>query len=69
LAGKIKNFTGIDDPSEMPYRSEIVIKTDKQSPEDSLERILVGLKALKRFSPALQRDHWEITYCQQKRPN
>jgi adenylylsulfate kinase len=32
LAGKIKNFTGIDDPFETPCRSEIVIKTDKESP-------------------------------------
>jgi adenylylsulfate kinase-like enzyme len=68
LAGKIKNFTGIDDPFETLYRSEVVIKTDKQSPENSLERILVGLKALKRLPPALQSDHWGISYCQQKKP-
>lgn len=54
LAGKIKNFTGIDDPFETPYRPEIVIKTDEESPEESLERLLLGLKALKRFPPALQ---------------
>jgi adenylylsulfate kinase len=54
LAGKIKNFTGIDDPFETPYRPEIVIKTDEESPDESLERLLVGLKALKRFPPALQ---------------
>ncbi|MDQ3252712.1 MAG: bifunctional sulfate adenylyltransferase/adenylylsulfate kinase [Acidobacteriota bacterium] len=38
--GKIKNFTGIDDPYEPPLNPEIVIDTVRQSAEENAERIL-----------------------------
>jgi sulfate adenylyltransferase len=40
LAGKLKNFTGIDDPYEPPLNPEIVIDTVRQSAEENAERIL-----------------------------
>lgn len=43
-AGKIKNFTGIDDPYEDPVKPEIHIKTDGKSPEESLEEIKRAIK-------------------------
>src|SRR6476660_6354220 len=38
-AGEIKGFTGIDDPYEAPERAEIVIDTDRLSPEDSARAV------------------------------
>jgi sulfate adenylyltransferase len=38
--GKIKNFTGIDDPYEEPSSAEIVIDTVECQPEENAERIL-----------------------------
>ncbi|HMF57747.1 MAG TPA: bifunctional sulfate adenylyltransferase/adenylylsulfate kinase [Pyrinomonadaceae bacterium] len=38
--GKLKNFTGIDDPYEPPLKPEIVIDTVKRSAEENAERIL-----------------------------
>jgi adenylylsulfate kinase len=39
-AGEIKEFTGISDPYEPPENAELVIETDKQSPEESAQQIL-----------------------------
>ena len=39
-AGEIKEFTGISDPYEPPENPEILIETDKQSPEESAKQIL-----------------------------
>jgi adenylylsulfate kinase len=39
-AGEIKEFTGISDPYEPPENPEILIHTDKQSPEESAQQIL-----------------------------
>lgn len=40
--GEIKNFTGIDSPYEAPEQAEVVIATEKTSPEKATEQ-LVGL--------------------------
>ena len=42
--GKLKNFTGIDDPYEAPTCPDIHIRTDTLSIEDSVEYILSCLK-------------------------
>ena len=42
-AGELKGFTGIDAPYEAPEDPEIVVHTDKQTPEESVARILDGL--------------------------
>jgi bifunctional enzyme CysN/CysC len=39
-AGEIKNFTGIDDPYEVPENPEITIHTDRESVKESVERLL-----------------------------
>jgi adenylyl-sulfate kinase len=44
--GKIKNFTGVDDPYEEPEHPELVIETDKESIEESVERIFAKLVEL-----------------------
>jgi adenylyl-sulfate kinase len=42
-AGEIKNFTGISDPYEAPTSAEVVVHTDKESIEESAEKILAYL--------------------------
>src|SRR5947209_3892102 len=44
--GKIKNFTGVDDPYEEPEHPELVIETDKETIEESVERIFARLTEL-----------------------
>jgi adenylylsulfate kinase len=39
-AGEIKGFTGIDDPYEPPEKPEVVIDTERTSPEAAAEQIL-----------------------------
>jgi len=43
LEGKIKNFTGIDSPYEVPEDAEIVIDTRQGGPESAAQRIIDGL--------------------------
>jgi adenylylsulfate kinase len=45
-AGEIKQFTGIDDPYEPPLNPEIECHTDKEELEESVKKVLEGLKNL-----------------------
>jgi len=47
LAGEIKNFTGISDPYENPKNPEVVVNTDKETPDESTQIVLDKLKELK----------------------
>jgi adenylylsulfate kinase len=44
--GKLKGFTGVDDPYEEPEHPELVIETDKETIEESLARIFAKLEEL-----------------------
>lgn len=44
--GKIKNFTGVDDPYEAPEHPDLVIETNKETVEESVERIFAKLVEL-----------------------
>ncbi|MCD6236532.1 MAG: adenylyl-sulfate kinase, partial [Thermoplasmata archaeon] len=44
LAGEIKGFTGIDDPYEEPDNPEVLVETDKESLEESVEKVLNKLR-------------------------
>ncbi len=46
LAGEIKGFTGVDDPYEPPLSPEVVVRTDRESPRESLARIVGKLEDL-----------------------
>lgn len=46
LAGEISNFTGISDPYEAPLHPEIVVKTDREMPEISKNKIVAKLEEL-----------------------
>ncbi len=39
-AGEIKNFTGIDDPYEPPLNPEVICYTDKETVEESTQKVL-----------------------------
>jgi len=44
--GKIKNFTGVDDPYEEPENPELIIETDRETIEESVARIFAKLTEL-----------------------
>ncbi len=43
LAGEIKNFTGVSDPYEPPLNPEVIVDSSKETPEESVARILAKL--------------------------
>lgn len=43
LAGEIAHFTGVSDPYEPPDRPEVVVESDRETVEQSLEKIAVYL--------------------------
>ncbi len=49
LAGEITGFTGVDDPYEAPEHPELVVDTESQTPEESLQTVLTRLRELDRI--------------------
>ena len=49
--GKIKGFTGVDDPYEEPDHAELVVETDKETVEESVNRIFAKLEELGYLEP------------------
>ena len=50
-AGQLKGFTGIDAPYEAPEDAEIVVRTDEQTPAQSVDQIMVELLPRLRLQP------------------
>jgi adenylyl-sulfate kinase len=46
MAGEIENFTGVSDPYEPPENPEVVVETDKETPEECLQKILTKLEEM-----------------------
>jgi sulfate adenylyltransferase/3'-phosphoadenosine 5'-phosphosulfate synthase len=46
LAGEIKEFTGVSDPYEEPLHPEVVVETDRETVEESVNKILARLREL-----------------------
>lgn len=44
IAGKMKAFTGVDDPYEIPDLPEITIETDRLTLDESVEKIVLYLR-------------------------
>lgn len=44
-AGQIQQFTGLDDPYEEPEKPEIIVDTEHQTVQQSVEKILEALKS------------------------
>jgi bifunctional enzyme CysN/CysC len=45
-AGKLANFTGIDSPYERPERAEVVVASDRSTPDEAAERIVGKLREM-----------------------
>jgi len=50
-AGEIKGFTGIDDPYEEPLNPEMVIQTDKMSPQEATVALIERLESMGKIEP------------------
>ena len=46
LAGEITNFTGIDDPYEAPLNPDLTLNTDKETIEESIEKVMQKLREI-----------------------
>jgi adenylylsulfate kinase len=46
LRGEIKEFTGVSDPYEEPHQPEILIESDTETLEESVQQVLKELKRL-----------------------
>lgn len=46
LEGKIKHFTGVDDPYEEPEKPELIVDTDIESVEESVGKVLEKIEEL-----------------------
>ena len=46
IAGEIKNFTGVDDPYEPPEKPEVIVDTDRETVEESTDKIIRTLEML-----------------------
>jgi len=49
IAGEIPNFTGVSDPYEPPLAPEVEVRTDQQTPSESIQAILDALARLGRL--------------------
>jgi adenylyl-sulfate kinase len=58
MAGEIKHFTGIDDPYEAPLAPEIMVETDKETPEQSAARIITRLEELQYITASSEPDSY-----------
>ena len=45
LAGEIAHFTGVSDPYEAPEAPDVVVRTDRETVEESLDRIWAALES------------------------
>ena len=52
--GKITGFTGVDDPYEEPEHPELILETNKETVEQSVERIMITLEAHGYVEPEVQ---------------
>jgi adenylyl-sulfate kinase len=60
MAGEIANFTGVSDPYEDPPNPEIVVETDKETPEESVKKVMQYLEE-NGFAPISREDIEKIT--------
>ena len=52
--GKITGFTGVDDPYEEPEHPELVVETDNETVQESVERIMRRLEELGYVQPEVR---------------
>ena len=69
LAGEIEGFTGVDAPYEPPLSPEVVVRTDRESPAESLAKIVSKLEALGYLLPLERRGHAGRKYEGPRQPH
>jgi adenylyl-sulfate kinase len=52
MRGEITGFTGVDDPYEEPERPELVLDTERLTPQECLARLVATLEELGYLRPA-----------------
>jgi adenylylsulfate kinase len=52
LAGEIANFTGVSDPYEPPLDPEIILHTEDQTVDESVDQVITWLETNRLTSPA-----------------
>jgi adenylyl-sulfate kinase len=52
LSGEIKQFTGVSDPYEPPLAPEIVLHTEAETVDESVEQVLAWLETSRLTAPA-----------------
>ncbi len=52
IAGEVKNFTGVSDPYEAPLNPEVHCRTDRESVDESVSKIIKKLEELGHLAPA-----------------
>lgn len=67
LKGEIPNFTGISDPYEVPSNPEIVCYTDRESVEESLQKIITYLVKRSLIPEKPLMEDLSLLYEQEKR--
>ena len=45
ILGEIPNFTGVSDPYEPPPNPEVVVDTDRESVDESVDKIMAALQS------------------------
>jgi adenylyl-sulfate kinase len=53
MRGEIANFTGVSDPYEEPLNPEVIVDSERETIEESLDKIVTRLEQLRYLKPAL----------------
>ena len=64
IAGEIANFTGVSDPYEEPLNAEVVVDSSKETPAESVGKIIRRLEDLE-YVPRAAR---QTVYSEEERP-
>lgn len=54
LVGEITNLTGVSDPYEPPLAPEVTVRTDRETPDESLQRIVAALSERGYLTPTAE---------------
>ncbi len=58
LKGEIKGFTGVDDPYEEPLNPEVLVETDKEAIDQSVNKIVKTLELMELIPPSGTADEY-----------
>ncbi|MBI4340534.1 MAG: adenylyl-sulfate kinase [Chloroflexi bacterium] len=51
MRGEIPNFTGVSDPYEEPLHPEVMVSTDRETPDESVGKVIAKLEELRYLEP------------------